>query len=117
MAEFGTDFGHGIDGAVRRRQPAEEQHDDVTLARGEKKIHDEKGGRMLFLKKALSFSAAVMVASALIYAPPADAASKRAKNTVGGAAIGAGVGYLVGGSDGAKAGAVVGAIAGNRKKR
>ena len=47
---------------------------------------------------------------------PAEASSKRAKNTIGGAAIGAGVGYLVGGDDGAKAGAVVGAISGYTKK-
>ncbi|CUH46589.1 hypothetical protein [Ruegeria atlantica] len=48
---------------------------------------------------------------------PADALSKRTKNTMGGAAIGAGVGYIVGGGNGATGGAVVGAIAGYNKKR
>jgi uncharacterized protein YcfJ len=67
---------------------------------------------MHFMKSGLM---AAVVAS-LALALPADASSKRTKNTVGGAAIGAGVGYLVGGSDGAKAGAVVGAISGFTKK-
>jgi outer membrane lipoprotein SlyB len=63
----------------------------------------------------LAFGAAIGLSMAL--PTPADALSKRTKNTIGGAVVGAGVGHLVGGSDGAKAGAVVGAIAGNRKKK
>lgn len=64
-------------------------------------------------------SVALAVAMVLVIAlpTPADALSKRTKNTIGGAVVGAGVGHLVGGNDGAKAGAVVGAIAGNRKKK
>ena len=63
--------------------------------------------------------APVILAIAISMSLPntADALSKRAKNTMGGAAIGTGVGYIVGGSNGAAAGAVVGAIAGYTKKK
>ena len=57
------------------------------------------------------------LATVLALSSPADALSKRTKNTMKGAAVGSGVGYLVGGNDGATAGAVVGAIAGYKKKR
>ena len=69
----------------------------------------------LKISNAMRLSAAAMLA--LAFCTPAEAQSKRTKNTVTGAAVGAGVGLLVGGSKGAVGGAVVGAIAGNQKKR
>lgn len=63
-----------------------------------------------------SIAFGVAVGLSLALPTPADALSKRDKNTISGAVVGAGVGQLVGGNDGAKAGAVVGAIAGNQKK-
>lgn len=72
---------------------------------------------MLVTRKIMTVGLAVVLAGSLTLPEPAEASSKRTKNTIGGAVAGAGVGYLVGGSDGAAAGAVVGAIAGYRKKR
>lgn len=69
----------------------------------------------LNISDAKRLSVAAMLALALC--TPAEAQSKKTKNTVTGAAVGAGVGYIVGGSKGAVGGAVVGAIAGNQKKR
>ena len=71
---------------------------------------------MLALNKTMFGSLSLALATILALSSPADALSKRTKNTMKGAAVGAGVGYLVGGNDGATAGAVVGAIAGNQKK-
>lgn len=72
---------------------------------------------MPFSTKSQATALSLLMAAILALPLPAEAQSKRTKNTVGGAVVGAGVGYLVSGSDGAKAGAVVGAIAGYRKKR
>lgn len=69
----------------------------------------------LKISDAVRLSIAAMLALALC--TPAEAQSRRTKNTVTGAAVGAGVGLLVGGSKGALGGAVVGAIAGNQKKK
>ena len=69
----------------------------------------------LTISDAKRLSVAAMLVLALC--TPAEAQSKKTKNTVTGAAVGAGVGLLVGGSKGALGGAVVGAIAGNQKKR
>ena len=68
-------------------------------------------------RKVMASALALTLVSGLTLPSPADALSKRTKNTMGGAAIGAGVGYIVGGSKGATGGAVVGAIAGYNKKR
>lgn len=84
-------------------------------------LHDFKTRKNHMLTKRTgrmaSFATMAAMGLAIALPTPADALSKRTKNTIGGAVVGAGVGHLVGGSDGAKAGAVVGAIAGNRKKK
>jgi len=72
---------------------------------------------MINSNKTMIASLSLALATVLALSSPADALSKRTKNTMKGAAVGAGVGYIVGGSNGATAGAVVGAIAGNQKKR
>lgn len=70
---------------------------------------------LLRISDVMRLSVAAMLVLALC--TPAEAQSKKTKNTVTGAAVGAGVGLLVGGSKGALGGAIVGAIAGNQKKR
>lgn len=70
---------------------------------------------MMIPKMHVAAALSLALAVGLALSGPADALSKRAKNTMGGAAIGTGVGYIVGGNNGATAGAVVGAIAGYTK--
>ena len=72
---------------------------------------------MVQFQSKLAMLLIVALAASTVLPAPADALSKRTKNTMGGAAIGAGVGYIVGGNNGATGGAVVGAIAGYNKKR
>ncbi len=72
---------------------------------------------MVKLKSNLTMFLIVALAAGTVLPAPANALSKRTKNTMGGAAVGAGVGYIVGGSKGATGGAVVGAIAGYSKKK
>lgn len=72
---------------------------------------------MFRIRNNLAMLLIAALATGTVLPTPADALSKRTKNTMTGAAIGAGVGYIVGGSNGANGGAVVGAIAGYNKKR
>jgi hypothetical protein len=78
------------------------------------KIQLKGDGNMQLTHKAFMGFSVLLLAIGLAMPTPAIA-SKKAKNTVGGAVVGAGVGYLVGGKKGAAGGALVGAIAGARK--
>lgn len=72
---------------------------------------------MLKTRNHLAVLLIAALATGTVLPTPADALSKRTKNTMTGAVIGTGVGYIVGGSSGAAGGAVVGAIAGYTKKK